>query len=169
MKVLRSLFGLAGLVAQQALCPSIRATLRKVSDRLDHGEKGANPRDVVSNLEGEAQELYDKLYCARGDMANRIKEQQLDLFSDRTSAHKWWPNQFRLRDASLAYTLMQGIRWLGLEGTDLARAQARTIPLKLLKIGAAIVRNTRRIRVHLSSTCPDKDLFMIAAQRLTVG
>ncbi len=142
---------------------------RRVVARLEHGPKGANPRYVVTNLEGQGQALYDKLYCARGDMENRIKEQQLDLFSDRTSCHKWWPNQFRLLLASLAYSLMEAIRRLGLKGTELARAQCGTIRLKLLKIGAVIVRNTRRVRLHLSSACPDKELFMLAAQRLTAG
>ena len=92
----------------------------------------------------------------RGDMENRIKEQQLDLFADRTSCHKWWPNQFRLLLSSLAYTLLETIRRIGLEGTDMARAQAGTIRLKLLKIGAVILRNSRRVRFHLSSACPNK-------------
>ena len=83
---------------------------------------------------------YEKLYCARGDMENRIKEQQLDLFADRTSCHKWWPNQFRLLLSSLAYTLLETIRRIGLAGTDMARAQVGTIRLKLLKIGAVILR-----------------------------
>ena len=83
-------------------------------------------------------------------MENRIKEQQLQLFADRTSCHRWWPNQFRLLIASLAYTLIEAIRRLGLAGTGMARAQCATIRLKLLKIGAVIVRNTRRVR---ASTC----------------
>ena len=102
-------------------------------------------------------------------MENRIKEQQLQLFADRTSCHRWWPNQFRLLLASLAYTLMAAIRRLGLHGTDLARAQCATIRLKLLKIGAVILRNTRRIRLHLSSACPDQDLFRLVAARLKPG
>ena len=100
-------------------------------------------------------------------MENRIKEQQLDLFADRTSCHKWWPNQFRLLLSSLAYTLLQTIRRIGLKCSYMARAQAGTIRLKLLKIGAVIVRNTRRVRFHLSGACPDKTLFMLAATRLT--
>ncbi|MFQ5959410.1 MAG: IS1380 family transposase, partial [Alphaproteobacteria bacterium] len=142
---------------------------RRVIARLEHGEKGANPRYVVTNLAGDGDDLYDRLYCARGDMENRIKEQQLDLFADRTSCQRWWANQFRLLLASLAYILLQSIRRLGLKGTELARAQARTIRLKLLKIGAVVVRNTRRVRFHLSSACPDKVLFMLAAARLTAG
>ena len=142
---------------------------RRVIARLDHGPKGANPRFVVSNLAGDGQALYDRLYCARGEMENRIKEQQLQLFADRTSCHKWWPNQFRLLLASLAYTLMAAIRRRGLQGSEYARAQCATLRLKLLKIGAVIVRNTRRVRFHLSSACPDQDLFALVAARLDPG
>ena len=115
---------------------------RRVIARLEHGPKGANPPYVITNLEGEAKALYERLYCARGEMENRIKEQQLALFADRTSCHKWWPNQFRLILSSLAYTLIATIRRLGLRGTTMARAQADTIRLKLLKIGAVVIRNT---------------------------
>ena len=142
---------------------------RRVIARLEHGAKGANPRYVVTNLEGHGAELYDDLYCKRGEMENRIKEQQLDLFADRTSCHKWWPNQFRLLLASLAYSLMEAIRRLALKGTEMARAQAGTIRLKLLKIGAVVIRNTRRVSIHLSTGCPDKALFELAAQRLKPG
>jgi hypothetical protein len=95
----------------------------RVVARIEHMAKGANPRYIVTNLEGDAQSLYEKLYCARGDMENRIKEQQLDLFADRTSCHNWWPNQFRLLLASLAYTLIETIRRVGLKGTELATAR----------------------------------------------
>ena len=142
---------------------------RRVIARIEHGPKGANPRYVVTNLDGEAQDLYEKLYCARGDMENRIKEQQLDLFADRTSCHGWWANQFRLLLSSLAYTLIETIRRLGLAGTQMARAQAGTIRLKLLKIGAVIVRNSRRVRFHLSGACPDKATFIHAAEKLRPG
>ena len=142
---------------------------RRVIARLEHGPRGANPRFVVTNLEGAGQALYDGLYCARGEMENRIKEQQLQLFADRTSCHRWWPNQFRLLLASLAYTLMQAIRQRGLAGTAMARAQCATIRLKLLKIGAVITRNTRRVRFHLSSACPNQHLFHLVAARLKPG
>ena len=137
--------------------------------RIEHGPKGANPRYIVTNLGGEAQDLYEKLYCARGDMENRIKEQQLDLFADRTSCHGWWANQFRLLLSSLAYTLIETIRRRALAGTQMARAQAGTIRLKLLKIGAIIVRNSRRVRFHLSGACPDKATFIHAAEKLRPG
>ena len=139
---------------------------RRVIGRIEHMAKGANPRYIVSNLGGDGQALYEKLYCARGNMENRIKEQQLDLFADRTSCHKWWPNQFRLLLSGLAYTLLETIRRVGLAGTDMARAQCGTIRLKLLKIGAVVFRNTRRVRLHLASSCPDKGLFLQAAIRL---
>ena len=145
------------------------ARRRRVIARLEHGPKGANPRYVVTNLEGDGQRLYDQLYCQRGEMENRIKEQQLDLFADRTSCHDWWPNQFRLILSSLAYSLIEAIRRLALAGTDMARAQAGTIRLKLLKIGAVVIRNTRRVSLHLSTACPDKALFHLAAARLKPG
>ena len=93
---------------------------RRVIARIEHGPKGANPRFVVTNLAGDGRDLYERLYCARGEMENRIKEQQLQLFADRTSCHRWWPNQFRLLLASLAYTLLDAIRRRGLAGTEMA-------------------------------------------------
>ena len=142
---------------------------RRVIARIEHGPKGANPRYVVTNLPGDGRHLYDKLYCQRGEMENRIKEQQLDLFADRTSCHKWWPNQFRLILASLAHTLVDTIRRLALKGTDMSRARVGTIRLRLLKIGAVVIRNTRRVTLHLSSACPDKVLFHLVAARLKPG
>ena len=144
-------------------------TRRRVIARLEHGAKGANPRYVVTNLEADGKELYEQLYCQRGEMENRIKEQQLDLFADRTSCHDWWPNQFRLIVSSLAYSLIEAIRRRALKGTDMARAQAGTIRLKLLRIGAVVIRNTRRVSLHLSSACPHKALFLAAAERLKPG
>jgi hypothetical protein len=142
---------------------------RRVIAKIEHTAKGANPRYVVTNLEGDPKVLYEKLYCARGDMENRIKEQQLDLFADRTSCHKWWPNQFRLLLSSLAYILLEAIRRLALKGTELAHAYVGTLRLKLLKIGAVILRNTRRIRFLLSSNCPYQNLFFLVANRLAPG
>ena len=119
---------------------------RRVIAKIEYTAKGANPRYVITNLPGKAKVLYDKLYCARGDMENRIKEQQWDLYADRTSCHRWWPNQLRLLLSSLAYILLESIRRLALTGTELARAYVGTIRIKLLKIGSVILRNTRRIR-----------------------
>ena len=141
---------------------------RRVIARIEHTSKGSNPRYVVTNLPGNSRKLYERIYCARGEMENRIKA-QLQLFSDRTSAHRWWPNQFRLLLSALAYTLLEAIRRLGLKGTELARAQVATIRLKLLKIGAVIVRNTRRVRFLLSSAHPYRHLFWLVAARLKPG
>lgn len=142
---------------------------RRVIAKAEHGDLGSNPRFVVTNLDGVAQTLYDDVYCARGEMENRIKEQQLDLFADRTSCHRWWPNQLRLLLSSLAYTLLEAIRRLALQGTELARAQCGTIRLKLLKIGAVVVRNTRRVRFILSSGYPLQALFFQVVARLAYG
>ncbi len=142
---------------------------RRVIAKIEHTDKGSNPRYVVTNLEGEAQALYEKLYCARGDMENRIKEQQLDMFADRTSCQRWWPNQLRLLLSSLAYTLLEAIRRLALKGTKLANAYVGTLRLKLLKIGAVILKNTRRIRFLLSSTYPYQQLFFHVAAKLAPG
>ena len=141
---------------------------RRVIIKAEHLEKGSNPRFVVTSLSGSPAELY-QLYCARGEMENRIKEQQLCLFADRTSCSKWLPNQFRVLLSALAYTLIQTIRAKALAGTELARARCDTIRLKLLKIGAAVVRNTRRVILMLSESCPYKELFRLAAARLQAG
>jgi hypothetical protein len=132
---------------------------RRVIAKAEFSAQGKNPRFVVTSLAGDAQALYDTVYCARGEMENRIKEQQLGLFSDRTSCHSWWANQFRVILSASAYVLMETIRRLGLRGTELARAQVSTIRLKLLKIGTVIVRNTRRIRFFFASAYPYQALF----------
>ncbi len=142
---------------------------RRVIAKIEYSSHGANPRYVVTNLKGEAQHLYDKIYCARGDMENRIKESQLDMFGGRTSCQRWWPNQFRLLLSSLAYTLIEATRRLALKGTELARAYVGTIRLKLFKIGAVILKNTRRVRFLLASGCPYKQLFFLVAHRLATG
>jgi len=138
---------------------------RRVIAKAEHGERGANPRYLVTNLQGRSQALYDELYCARGEMENRVKEQQLGLFSDRTSCHAWWANQFRLLLSTAAYVLLEALRRIGLKGTELARAQVTTIRLRLLKIGAVITRNTRRIRLYLSSSFPLQELFCSCLNR----
>jgi hypothetical protein len=132
---------------------------RRIVAKAEFGAQGRNPRFVVTSLAGDAQALYDEIYCARGEMENRIKEQQLGLFSDRTSCHSWWANQFRVILSAAAYVLMETIRRVGLQGTELARAQVGTIRLKLLKIGTVIVRNTRRIRFFFASAYPYQELF----------
>lgn len=140
--------------------------LRRVIVKAEYNSLGPNTRYVVTNLPGDDQELYDHIYCHRGEMENRIKEQQLDLFADRTSCSRWWPNQFRLLLSSLAYVLMEAIRRLGLIATVFKNATSQTIRLKLLKIGAVILRNTRRVRFLLSSAYPYKELFGKVKERL---
>ena len=111
---------------------------RRVVGKAEHLSKGANPRFIVSSLPSgdyDARTLYENLYCARGDMENRIKEQQLALFAERTSTHEMHANQLRLYFSSFAYVLMQTLRRLALQGTALARAQCDTLRLKLLKVG----------------------------------
>jgi hypothetical protein len=139
---------------------------RHVIARLEHDAHGANPRFVVTSLHGDCAALYEQLYCARGEAENRIKEAQLDLFGRRASCHKFQANQLRLLLAALAYTLMISLRRLALHGTELERACTATIRVKLLKIGAAVMRNTRRVRVLLASQHPLKHVFLSAARAL---
>jgi len=142
---------------------------RRVIVKAEHSHHGANPRFVVTNLPQTDKYLYDKIYCARGDMENRIKDQQMDLFAGRTSSHRWWPNQFRQLLSGLAYTLFEGLRSRALQNTVLAKASPNRIRLTLLKIGAVIIRNTRRIRILMSSACPHQDLFRTAANHLNTS
>ena len=142
---------------------------RRLIAKAEHNAQGANPRFVVTNLRDEPRALYETMYCARGEMENRIKECQLGLFADRTSCHRWWPNQFRLLLASLAYVLMERLRTVGLAGTELARAQVWILRCRLLKVGAVIVRNTRRVRFFLASAFPHQTAFQLAAQRFATG
>ena len=140
---------------------------RRVIARLEHGPLGANPRFIVTDLKGSPKVLYERRYCARGEAENRIKEAQLDLFGRRASCHRFQANQLRLLLAALAYTLMINLRRLALKGTELAQACTATIRARLLKIGAAILRNTRRVRVLLASAHPMKHVFIIAARALS--
>ena len=142
---------------------------RRVITKIEVTVKGRNPRYIVTNLNGHPQHLYDQVYCARSDMENQIKQQQLDLYADRTSCHAWWANQFRLLLSSMAYILLESIRRIGLKGTELAQAYVGTIRLKLLKIGAIIISNTRRIRFLLASTYPYQAVFATVTARLAPG
>ena len=139
---------------------------RRVIIKAEHNSQGANPRFVVTNLPGDPQQLYDNLYCQRGDMENRIKEQQLDLFADRTSCHSFGANQLRLLLSSAAYVLLESLRRFALKGTELARAQAGTIRLKLLKVAARITCSVRRVVLHLAGGYPFKQLFSAILSRL---
>ena len=142
---------------------------RRVVGKAEYLEKGPNPRFVVTSIPSEktdARELYEQEYCARGEMENRIKEQQLDLFADRTSAETMRANQLRLWFSSVGYVLMHRLRCLGLKGTQMARAQCQTIRLKLLKIGAQVRVTVRKVWIALATGYPYEALFMRAYENL---
>jgi len=142
---------------------------RRVVGKAEYLSKGENPRFVVTTLDSDEQDartLYEDFYCARGDMENRIKEQQLDLFADRTSTHEMRSNQLRLYFSSFAYVLVQTLRRLGLKGTALARAQCGTIRLKLFKIGAQVRISVRKVWLSFSESYPYARLFQQVFGRL---
>jgi len=142
---------------------------RRVVAKAEHLQKGANPRFVVTSLSAErweARSLYEELYCARGEMENRIKEQQLALFADRTSTELMRSNQLRLYFSTCAYQLMQGLRRLGLKGTEMAQAQCQTIRLRLLKIGAQIWVTVRRVYLSLAAGYPFRETFAHVCRNL---
>lgn len=145
---------------------------RRVVAKAEWTQGEANPRFVVTSLTAEevaAKPLYEERYCARGEMENRIKETQLDLFADRTSTHTMRANQLRLWFASLAYVLICALRRIALHSTDLARATCGTIRLKLLKIGALARISTRRVKIAMASSYPRQSLWALAYQRLTAA
>jgi hypothetical protein len=130
---------------------------RRVVAKAEHLPERTNPRFVVTSLSAgriDGRTLYEDLYCARGEVENRIKEQQLDLFADRTSAATIQANQLRLWFASFAYVVLDALRRIGLRHTQFASATCGTIRLKLLKIGAQVTRSVRRIKVAMASACP---------------
>ena len=135
---------------------------RRVIVKAERMIQGPNFRFVVTSLPGDPKSLYKDLYCQRGEMENRIKEQQLGLYADRTSCHAFLANQFRLLLSSAAYVLMDAIRRLGLCGTELARAQVQTIRLKLFKIAARVKTTVRRVVFHLSSSYPYRSILIHA-------
>lgn len=145
---------------------------RRVVGKAEITERGPNPRFVVTSFatdEVDGQTLYEELYCARGDMENRIKEQQLDLFSTRTSGQLMRVNQMRLWLSSVAYTLIDALRRIALEGTKLANAYCGTIRRRLLKIGARIRVTVRKVWVSLASSHPAEAIFAHAHERLRAG
>lgn len=142
---------------------------RRVVGKAEYLAKGENPRFIVTSIaseEKDARTLYEDFYCARGDMENRIKEQQLGLFADRTSTAWMRSNQLRLYFSSFAYILMQRLRRLGLQGTELAQAQCATIRLKLFKIGAQIEVTVRKVWISFSESYPYLGLFQRVFTRL---
>jgi hypothetical protein len=145
---------------------------RRVVGKAEVTQGEANPRFVVTSLtraECGPKYLYEKLYCARGDMENRIKECQLDLYADRTSTATLRANQLRLWLASMAYVLLCGLRRIGLHNTPLANASCGTIRLKLLKIGALVRTSVRRIKIAMASSCPEAQVWGHAAIALNAA
>ena len=145
---------------------------RRVIAKAEWTAGAANPRFVVTSLdraEHEARHLYEQIYCARGDMENRIKECQLDLFADRTSANTMRANQLRLWFAAMAYVLLCALRRIALQHTQFATAACGTIRLRLLKIGALVRISVRRIKIAMTSGCPHQDEFALAHSRLTAA
>ncbi len=143
--------------------------LRRVIGKAEVNQHGPNPRYVVTSLASDevtGREAYEEIYCARGDMENRIKEQQLDLFATRTSGRLMRVNQLRLWLSSVAYSLIDALRRIGLKGTELAQAYCGTIRLRLLKIGARIRVSVRRVWVSLASSHPGEHIFAHAYERL---
>lgn len=140
---------------------------RRVLAKVEHlASNKANPRFVVTNLPGDPQGLYEDVYCERGEMENRIKEQQLGLFADRTSCHRFVANQFRVLLAAFAYVLVEHLRRTALVGTDLAQAQVGTIRVCLFKVGALVTRSVRRIVVRMASGHPWAEVFERVVRRL---
>jgi DDE family transposase len=145
---------------------------RRVVAKAEWSQDEANPRFIVTTLarnEAGARQLYEDIYCARGEMENRIKECQLDLYADRTSAATMRANQLRLWFASMAYILLSALRRIALAGTRFANATCGTIRLKLLKIGALVRISVRRIKFAMASACPAADEWACAALRLAAA
>ena len=142
---------------------------RRVIAKAEHTNGSANPRFIVTNVHkafGAPRFLYETVYCQRGDMENRLKECQGDLFADRTPTPTMRANQLRLWLSSLAYVLMCAVRRIGLAGTKLERASCGTIRLALLKLGARVTISVRRVKLAFASSCPDAQIFATAAGRL---
>jgi len=145
---------------------------RRVIAKAEWTQGEANPRFIVTTLteqDGDGQKLYETVYCARGEMENRIKECQIDLFADRTSTATMRANQLRLWFASMAYVLVESIRRLALQTTDLANATCGTIRRKLFKIGALVTISVRRVKLAMASGCPYKPAFAAAHRALSAA
>jgi hypothetical protein len=145
---------------------------RRVIGKAECTRGEPNPRFIVTSLKpkaAEARYLYERVYCARGEMENRIKECQLDLFADRTSSHTMRANQLRLWFASMAYVLICALRRIGLAHTQFAAATCGTIRLALFKIGALVRISVRRIHLAMASGCPWQNEFRLAHLRLAAA
>lgn len=145
---------------------------RRVIGKAEWTQGEANPRFIVTTLteqDGDGRKLYETVYCARGEMENRIKECQIDLFADRTSTATMRANQLRLWFASVAYVLVESIRRLALQTTDLANATCGTIRRKLFKIGALVTISVRRVKLAMASGCPYKPAFAAVHRALSIA
>ena len=141
-------------------------TQRRVVVKAEHDSKGANPRFVITSLSEPSEVIYSEKYCVRGDMENHIKQLKLDLHSDRNSCSNFYANYFRVLLSSLAYILITTLRNTHLKCTKFAKAYCNTIQLKLFKIGAVVIRNSRRVKLFLSSAFTRKEDFVTAVQSL---
>ena len=153
-------------VSEFAYAANSWAHERRVITRLEWGSQGGNPRFVVTNMEQPPEQLYDHIYCQRGEAENRIKEAQVGLFATRTSCHHFAANQLRVLLAALAYVLIERLRALALQGTELATAQVDTLRIRLLKLAAVVTRNTRRVRLYFASNWPSAPIFAQAMRAL---
>ena len=143
-----------------------RRVIAKAEHLRGEGEGKSNPRYIVTNLAGDARALYEEVYCQRGESENRIKEQQLHLFADRTSCHAFRANAFRLMLSAAAYVLVEHIRRTALTGTELAKAEASTIRLRLFRVAAMVVTTVRRIVVRIAKGYAEQNLFASVARQL---
>jgi hypothetical protein len=141
---------------------------RRVIVKAEHTARGPNPRFVAANVPGDPRELYEDVYCQRGEAENRIKEQQLDLLAGRTSCHRFVANGFRSPLSSAAYVLVQALRRTALAGTELASAQVGTIRLKSFKVAARVVVSARRVVFHLASSYPYQATYQAAFSRVMI-
>lgn len=137
---------------------------RDVIAKAELTDKGTNPRFIVTSLRGNDRSLYYDVYCARGDMENRIKDQQLDLFAKRTPSKHWWSNQWRLMLSMLAFVLFENLR--NFCSKRYKNLSVHSLRLRLINIAAVVTRNTRRIRFFMTENCPDQREFIQLAQKL---
>lgn len=141
---------------------------RRIIGKAEYNRLGDNKRFVVTTLSESADIIYKNIYCPRGNMENKIKE-QFELFSYRTSCHRWWSNQLRMLLSGLAYILIENLRSTFLKGTEFFKSQISTIRIKLFKLGAIIYKNTRRIIFQISSSYPYQNIFQNLTNKLTAG
>jgi hypothetical protein len=138
---------------------------RRIIGKAEYNAKGDNKRFIITNLSDPSEIVYKNIYCPRGNMENKIKE-QFELFSYRTSCHRWWPNQLRMLLSALAYVLIENLRSVYLKKTQFFTSQISTIRLKLFKLGAVICKNTRRIILYISSGYPYQSIFTNVVQNI---